>query len=43
MSISELQKLVGKAKLNELIGDYIIKPKVQPVLIPNRGNANTEG
>lgn len=33
MSISELQKLVGKARFNDLVGDYVIKPKGQPVLI----------
>ena len=35
MSISELQKMVGKTKLNDLVGDYIIKPKGQPVLAPD--------
>lgn len=35
MSISELQKMVGKAKFNDLVGDYIIKPKGQPVLAPD--------
>ncbi|MBR5990970.1 MAG: DUF2800 domain-containing protein [Bacilli bacterium] len=34
MSITELQKLVGKSRLNDLIGGYIIKPKGQPVLAP---------
>ncbi len=33
MSISELQKLVGKSRFNDLVGDYVIKPKGQPVLI----------
>ena len=35
MSISELQKMVGKTKFNDLVGDYIIKPKGQPVLAPD--------
>ncbi len=34
MSISELQKLVGKAKFNDLVGQYVVKPKGQPVLAP---------
>lgn len=35
MSISELQKMVGKAKFNNLVGDYVVKPKGQPVLAPD--------
>ncbi len=44
MSISELQKLVGKAKFNDLVGQYVIKPKGQPVLAPepDAKNNNTE-
>lgn len=38
MSISELQKLVGKARFNDLVGDYVIKPKGQPVLIKEETN-----
>ena len=34
MSISELQKLVGKAQFNDLIGEYVAKPKGQAVLAP---------
>jgi len=34
MSITELQKLLGKATFNELLADYITKPKGQPVLAP---------
>lgn len=34
MSITELQKLVGKAQFNELIGSYVVKPKGQAVLAP---------
>ena len=44
MSISDLQKMVGKTKFNDLVGDYIIKPKGQPVLAPESDakNNNTE-
>lgn len=44
MSISELQKMVGKAKFNDLVGQYVIKPKGQPVLAPepDAKNNNTE-
>lgn len=35
MSISELQKMVGKTKFNDLVGAYIIKPQGQPVLAPD--------
>lgn len=34
MSITELQKLVGKEQFTELIGGYIAKPKGQAVLAP---------
>ena len=34
MSITELQKLVGKAQFTELIGGYVAKPKGQAVLAP---------
>ena len=32
--ITDLEKLVGKKKLSELIGDYIVKPEGKPVLVP---------
>ena len=35
LSISDLQKMVGKTQLNELIGQYIVKPKGQTVLAPD--------
>ena len=38
MSISELQKLVGKARFNDLVGNYVIKPKGHPVLIKEETN-----
>lgn len=34
LSISELQKMVGKAQFNNLVGSYIVKPKGQTVLAP---------
>jgi len=34
LSITELQKLVGKAKFTELIGGLISRPKGQPILVP---------
>ena len=34
MSISELQKMLGKTQFNDLVGNYIIKPKGQAVLAP---------
>lgn len=34
MSISELQKMVGKTQFNDLVGSYIVKPKGQAVLAP---------
>lgn len=34
MSITELQKLVGKSEFNNLVGGYIAKPKGQAVLAP---------
>jgi CRISPR/Cas system-associated exonuclease Cas4 (RecB family) len=33
-SITDLQKLVGKTLFDELIGEYVVKPKGQPVLAP---------
>ncbi|MFW5436334.1 DUF2800 domain-containing protein [Paenibacillus apiarius] len=34
LGIGELEKRVGKKKLNELIGDLIVKPPGKPVLVP---------
>jgi len=33
-TITELQKLVGKTQFDELVGDYVVKPKGQAVLAP---------
>lgn len=42
MSIRELQKLVGKTKFNDLVGQYVIKPKGQPVLAPETDAKNND-
>lgn len=42
MSIRELQKLVGKTKFNDLVGQYVIKPKGQPVLAPETDAKNSD-
>ncbi len=34
LSISDLQKMIGKTQFNDLVGSYIIKPKGQAVLAP---------
>jgi hypothetical protein len=34
LSISDLQKMIGKTQFNDLVGGYIIKPKGQAVLAP---------
>jgi len=34
LSLSDLQKKVGKAQFEELVGSYVTKPKGQPVLAP---------
>lgn len=33
--ITDLEDLVGKKELQELIGDYIVKPQGKPVLVPD--------
>lgn len=33
ITLTELQKLLGRDKFNELLGDYIIKPEGKPVLV----------
>lgn len=34
IGITDMQKLVGKAKMTELIGDFIVKPPGKPTLVP---------
>ncbi|MCM1219893.1 MAG: DUF2800 domain-containing protein [Lachnospiraceae bacterium] len=41
LSITDMQKMVGKKKLDELVGGYIVKPQGQPVLVPE-GDSRTE-
>lgn len=33
ITLTELQKLLGKDKFNELLGDYIVKPEGKPTLV----------
>ena len=33
LTLTELQKLLGKDKFNELLGDYIVKPEGKPTLV----------
>ena len=33
--MTEMQKLMGKAKFEELLGDFIYKPPGKPTLVPN--------
>lgn len=33
LTLTELQKLLGKDKFNELLGDYIVKPEGKPMLV----------
>lgn len=30
-----MQKLMGKSKFEEILGDLIIKPEGKPILVPN--------
>lgn len=41
LSVSDIQKMVGKAQFDELVGRYVVKPKGQPVLAPE-GDTRTE-
>lgn len=34
ITLTEMQKLMGKAKFNEVLGDLIIKPQGKPTLVP---------
>ena len=33
LTLTELQKLLGKDKFNELLGDYVVKPEGKPTLV----------
>lgn len=41
LSISDIQKMVGKSQFDTLIGEYVTRPKGQPTLVP-KGDARTE-
>lgn len=41
LSLTDMQKMVGKKRLDELVGGYIVKPQGQPVLVPE-GDSRTE-
>lgn len=34
LGITEMQKLLGKTKFNEILGDFVIKPQGKPTLVP---------
>lgn len=41
ISISDIQKMVGKSQFDTLVGKYITRPKGQPTLVPE-GDSRTE-
>lgn len=41
LSLTDMQKMVGKKRLDELVGGYIVKPQGQPVIVPE-GDSRTE-
>lgn len=41
LSLTDMQKMVGKKRLDELVGGYIVKPQGQRVLVPE-GDSRTE-
>lgn len=34
LGITEMQKMLGKTKFNEILGDFVIKPQGKPTLVP---------
>ncbi len=34
ITVTEMEKLMGKAKFNEILGEYIVKPPGKPTLVP---------
>jgi hypothetical protein len=50
ITVTEMEKLMGKAKFNEILGEYIVKPPGKPTLVPlsdkrppmNISNAKTD-
>lgn len=41
-SVSQLEKLVGKGKLGELLGDLIVRPEGEPKLVPAKDEVKEE-
>lgn len=44
LGLTEMQKLLGRQKFNELLSSYVVKPQGKPVLVPDddkRPNMNT--
>lgn len=41
LSISDIQKMVGKLQFDTLVGNYVTRPKGQPTLVPE-GDSRTE-
>lgn len=41
LSISDIQKMVGKSQFDSLVGNYVTRPKGQPTLVPE-GDSRTE-
>ena len=34
LSLTDIQKLLGKVKFNEIVAPYVIKPEGKPTLVP---------
>ena len=34
LGVTALEKLLGKSRFNEIIGQYIVKPQGKPTLVP---------
>jgi hypothetical protein len=41
-SVSQLEKLVGKGKLGELLGELIVRPEGEPKLVPAKDDLREE-
>ena len=41
LGLTEMQKLLGKQKFNELLAEYIVKPQGKPVLVPETDKRRT--
>lgn len=40
LSISDIQKMVGKSQFDTLVGNYVTRPKGQPTLVPEGDSRN---